>query len=178
MGEPDSDNPKMMMSGLLLLLIPLGTASLPGPYQGKGIKRIPGNPSCVSFTLQDDLPPESVQIITYGAPEFSTVLAMSLEGDQKTFPVPGQKVTVHYALYLDDCSFIESSRDDGTPFTYTMGEDRLIEGWERGIPQMSLGQRVSMTLSPDMGYGEEGAGDGVIPPNAVLVFDIEILNIE
>ena len=54
----------------------------------------------------------------------------------------------------------------------------VIEGFERGIAQMSLGQRVSLTLSPDMGYGEEGAGDGVIPPNAALIFDVEILNIQ
>merc|ERR1712055_212365 len=173
-----SDNPRMRMSGLLLLLIPLATASLPGPYQGKGIKRIPGNPSCISFTLQPNLPPETVQLVTYGAPEFSTVLAMSLAGDQVTFPTAGQKVTVHYALYLDDCSFIESSRDDGVPFSYTIGEDPVIEGWDRAIAQMSLGQRVSLTLSPDMAYGEEGAGDGVIPPNAALIFDVEILNIE
>ena len=55
---------------------------------------------------------------------------------------------------------------------------QVIEGWERGIYQMSLGQRVSMTLSPDMGYGESGTEDGGIPPNATLVFDVEILNIE
>ena len=54
----------------------------------------------------------------------------------------------------------------------------MIEGWDRAIAQMSLGQRVSLTLSPDMGYGEEGAGDGVIPPNAALIFDVEILTIE
>ena len=52
---------------------------------------------------------------------------------------------------------------------------QVIKGWERGIAQMSLGQRVSMTLSPDMGYGESGTEDGVIPPNATLVFDVEIL---
>ena len=87
-------------------------------------------------------------------------------------------MTVHYALYLDDCTFIESSRDDGETFSFTIGEGLVIEGWERGIPQMSLGQRASLTLSPDMAYGEAGAGDGVIPPNATLVFDVEILNIE
>ena len=61
-------------------------------------------------------------------------------------------------------------------FIWITGE--VIEGFERGIGQMSLGQRASLTLSPDMGYGEEGAGEGVIPPNAALIFDVEILNIE
>ena len=54
----------------------------------------------------------------------------------------------------------------------------MIEGWDRAIAQMSLGQRVSLTLSPDMGYGEHGTEDGAIPPNAALVFDVEILNIQ
>ena len=136
------------------------------------------DPSCVWFTLQDQLPAETVQLITYGAPEISTFLAMSLMGDQKTFPQPGQRVTTHYALYLDDCTFIESSRQSGTTFSFTLGAGEVITGFERGVAQMSLGQRVSLTLSPDMGYGEAGAGDGIIPPNATLIFDLEIVSIE
>ena len=53
---------------------------VPGPYQGLGSRKLPGNPSCISFTLQPNLPPETVQLVTYGAPEFSTILAMSLAG--------------------------------------------------------------------------------------------------
>ena len=101
-----------------------------------------------------------------------------LSGDQKTFPQAGQTVTCHYALYLDNCEFIESSRQSGVPFSFTYGAGEVITGFERGIGQMSLGQRVSLTLSPDMGYGESGAGDGVIPGNATLVFDLEIIAIE
>merc|ERR1712038_2146864 len=136
------------------------------------------DPSCVWFTLQDQLPAETVQLITYGAPEVSAYLAMGLMGDQKTFPQPGQVVTTHYALYLDDCTFIESSRQFGTPFSFTFGAEEVITGFERGVAQMSLGQRVSLTLSPDMGYGEAGAGEGTIPPNATLIFDLEIISIE
>merc|ERR1712038_1740629 len=136
------------------------------------------DPSCVWFTLQDQLPAETVQLITYGAPEMSAYLAMSLMGDEKTFPQAGQRFTTHYALYLDDCTFIESSRQSGTPFTFTLGAGEVIEGFERAVAQMSLGQRVSLTLSPDMGYGEEGAGEGTIPPNATLIFDLEIISIE
>ena len=87
-------------------------------------------------------------------------------------------VTTHYALYLDDCTFIESSRQVDTPFSFTFGAGEVITGFERGVAQMSLGQRVSLTLSPDMGYGEGGAGEGTIPPNATLIFDLEIINIE
>merc|ERR1719507_225423 len=73
-----------------------------GPYKGltNPARSSPQNPSCVWFTLQDNLPEETVQIITYGAPEVSTYLAMSLAGDQKTFPQRGQTVQAHYTLIL------------------------------------------------------------------------------
>merc|ERR1712098_253967 len=178
-------------TAFLLLVLPFLTTVISlGPYRGHdsggalssshnpsygGALSSPHNPSCVSFTFQDDLPAETVQLITYGAPEVSITLAMGLTGDQKTFPSPGQEVTVHYALFLDDCTLVDSSRDREEPFVFTMGADDVIEGFERGIAQMSLGQRVSLTLSPDMGYGEAGTSDGAIPPNAALIFDLEII---
>merc|ERR1719305_954269 len=88
------------------------------------------------------------------------------------------QVVAHYTLFLDDCTLIESSRDNGgEPFEFVTGIGQVIEGWEVAIPQFSLGQRAVVTLSPDMAYGEDGAGEGVIPPNATLIFDIEIVNI-
>ena len=182
----------------LLLSLSVVSSHL-GPLQaGERVAETPhyDDPSCVWFTLQDQLPAQTVQLITYGAPEVSVYLAMGLmggqnsnsaedplnftnfSGDQKTFPQAGQVVTAHYALYLDDCTFIESSRQYGTPFSFTFGAGEVIEGFERGVAQMSLGQRVSLTLSPDMGYGEEGAGEGTIPPNATLIFDLQIISIE
>merc|ERR1711928_45843 len=157
----------------------LRNSLLVGPYRGRATSRSsPQNPSCVWFTLQDNLPAETVQIITYGAPEMSAYLALSLSGDQKTFPQRGQTVRAHYTLFLDDCTLIESSRDNGgEPFEFVTGIGQVIEGWEVAIPQLSLGQRAAVTLSPDMAYGEDGAGDGVIPPNAALIFDIEIVSI-
>merc|ERR1712227_1197186 len=171
-----------MYSSLFLFssFLALSSASEAGPYQGLRAKDTPHfqDPSCVEFTLQDNLPPETVQLITYGAPEMSTILAMGLMGDGVTFAKPGQKVTTHYALFLDNCKFIESSREFGVPFSFTFGAGEVITGFERGIGKMSLGQRVSMTLSPDMGYGDEGAGDGTIPGGATLIFDLEIIAIE
>jgi len=108
----------------------------------------------------------------------SVILAMGLSGDMKTFPQDGQKVTVHYALFLDTCEFIESSRIVGVPFTFTMGAGEVITGFEEGVAQMSLGQRVSLTLSADMAYGDQGTSDGVIPGGATLIFDLEIISIE
>merc|ERR1712110_460128 len=96
----------------------------------------------------------------------------------KTFPQDGQKVTVHYALFLDTCEFIESSRIVGVPFTFTVGADEVITGFEEGVARMSLGQRVSLTLSADMAYGDQGTSDGVIPGGATLISDLEIIAIE
>merc|ERR1712013_636139 len=181
MGSPLIVTMTSFTAYLLLVLPFLTTVTSLGPYRGHdsgGALSSPHNPSCVSFTFQDDLPAETVQLITYGAPEVSVTLAMGLTGDQKTFPGSGQEVTLHYALFLDDCSLVDSSRDREEPFTFTFGAGEVIEGFERAIAQMSLGQRVSLTLSPDMGYGEHGTEDGAIPPNAALVFDVEILNIQ
>merc|ERR1712127_331318 len=172
----------LTMRSLYLIFLIIGFSSclknVLGPYRGLPTRASPQNPSCVWFTLQDNLPEGTLNIITYGAPEMSTYLAMSLAGDQQTFPQRGQTVAAHYTLFLDDCTLVESSRDNaGEPFEFVIGEGKLILGWEEGIPQLSLGQRASLTLSPDMAYGEEGAGEGVIPPNAALIFDIEILSI-
>jgi len=156
-----------------------GDSVVPGHFQGlKKSLTSPQNPTCVGSTFQDDLPSGTADISTYSAPEVSMYLVLGLVGDGVTFPQPGQDVTVHYTLYLADCTLIESSRDEGEPLTFTIGQGLLIDGWEEAIPRMSLGQRSTLTLSPDMAYGEGGAGDGVIPPNAVLIFDIEIISIE
>merc|ERR1711915_137813 len=151
-----------------------------GPFQGLRTRDTPHpqDPSCVWFTSQDDLAPETVQVIAYGAPEASIYLAMGLMGDGVTFPQANQKVTVHYALFLDNCDFIESSREVNSPFSFMFGAGEVITGFERGIKEMTLGQRASITMSSDMGYGEAGAGGGTIHGNATLIFDVEILAIE
>merc|ERR1719244_2163851 len=150
----------------VLFLAALASGQVPGPFRGLENKSGPSpqNANCVAFTWPQDLPAGTVDILTYGAPEGSMYMSLSLGGDMTT-----------YALHLDDCTFIESSRDDGEPFSFVVGAGEVIEGWDQGIAQMFLGQRASLTLSPDMAYGSSGAGGGVIPPNANLIFDIEIM---
>jgi len=171
---------KMLYQFLVLGTIFTVVSANLGPYQG--LRTVdtphPQDPSCVWFTSQEDLPAETVQVITYGAPEASIYLAMGLMGDGVTYPQTNQKVTVHYALFLDNCDFIESSREVATPFSFNFGAGEVITGFERGIGEMSLGQRASITMSSDMGYGEAGAGGGTIPGNSTLIFDVEILAIE
>ncbi|KAG8714728.1 FK506 binding protein proline rotamase rapamycin-binding protein [Ceratobasidium sp. 394] len=97
-------------------------------------------------------------------------------GDGKTFPKPGDTVQIHYVGTLVDGSKFDSSRDRGSPFKTQIGVGRVIKGWDEGVPQLSLGQKARLTITPDYGYGERGH-PGVIPPNATLIFEVELLGI-
>ncbi|XP_029191505.1 peptidyl-prolyl cis-trans isomerase Fkbp12-like [Acropora muricata] len=92
-------------------------------------------------------------------------------------PKPGQTVVVHYTGTLTDGKKFDSSRDKGRPFKFKIGTGQVIRGWDEGVLQMRIGERAKLTCSPDYAYGSRGIG-GIIPPNATLVFDVELLGIE
>ncbi|XP_063815206.1 peptidyl-prolyl cis-trans isomerase FKBP1A isoform X2 [Pseudophryne corroboree] len=98
-------------------------------------------------------------------------------GDGQTFPKKGQKVVVHYVGYLENGKKFDSSRDRNKPFSFYIGRNEVIRGWDEGVAQMSVGQKARLTCTPDYAYGSTGH-PGIIPPNATLIFDVELLRLE
>ena len=96
------------------------------------------------------------------------------EGDEAQ---AGQTVSVHYTGWLTDGTKFDSSKDRNEPFDFPLGRGYVIQGWDKGVAGMKVGGSRKLTIPPEMGYGARGAG-GVIPPNATLVFEVELLAID
>lgn len=92
-------------------------------------------------------------------------------------PTQGGSVTVHYTGYLKDGKKFDSSVDRNQPFKFVIGVGRVIKGWDEGVATMKVGGKRKLTIPADLGYGTRGAGS-VIPPNAELIFDVELLGVK
>lgn len=91
--------------------------------------------------------------------------------------VSGKEISVHYTGTLTNGTKFDSSKDRGTPFEFTLGAGQVIQGWDKGFAGMKVGGKRKLIIPSDMGYGAQGAG-GVIPPNATLIFEVELLDVK
>jgi peptidylprolyl isomerase len=92
-------------------------------------------------------------------------------------PQAGQTAVVHYTGWLDNGTKFDSSVDRGQPFEFRLGQGQVIKGWDEGVATMKVGGKRKLLIPPDLGYGARGAG-GVIPPNARLTFEVELLGVK
>lgn len=93
-------------------------------------------------------------------------------------PQAGQTVVVNYTGYLDNGTKFDSSFDRNQPFEFVLGAGQVIRGWDEGISTMKVGGKRRLVIPPELAYGAEGAGNGVIPPNARLTFDVELVGVK
>ncbi|KAF8501040.1 hypothetical protein F5888DRAFT_1609427 [Russula emetica] len=113
---------------------------------------------------------------THPPPSQGVTLEIITPGDGTTFPKRGDTVTIHYVGTLPDGKKFDSSRDRGIPFVTKIGIGSVIKGWDEGVPQLSLGQKARLTVTPDYAYGARGFPP-VIPANATLIFEVELIQI-
>ncbi len=134
----------------------------------------------LSAAHEDSVPAHTPQAQVAG----TDLVKIERKAGEGATAVAGQQVTVHYTGWLYDANAAEqkgrkfdSSRDRGEPFSFKLGAGQVIRGWDEGVAGMKIGGQRTLIIPSAMGYGSHGAG-GVIPPNATLLFDVELLGVK
>ncbi len=93
-------------------------------------------------------------------------------------PTRGQTIVVHYTGWLTDGKKFDSSVDRGEPLEFQIGVGQVIQGWDEGVASMKVGGKRKLTIPPELAYGDRDIGDGLIPPNSTLIFEVELLDLK
>ena len=131
---------------------------------------------CLAGCGDDQKAPQKPEIDKKGEKVVSELKIEDVTVGTGAEPVAGKPIEVHYTGTLSDGTKFDSSHDRGQPIAYTHGVGQVIQGWDEGLKGMKVGGKRRLTIPPHMGYGAQGAG-GVIPPNATLHFDVELVSV-
>jgi peptidylprolyl isomerase len=131
--------------------------------------------SCATINMTKDLDIAGIDTASMTKTS-SGLLYQDIVQGEGVSPNPGQKVLVHYTGWLLNGDQFDSSRDQGRPFSFNLGKGQVIKGWDEGVSTMKLGGKRKLVIPPELGYGARGAGDS-IPPNAILIFEVELLGV-
>lgn len=161
---------------LVFLLAACGPAATPEPTETPAAPEPTETPAQVQEgEAETSGPPTDFQGVDYTTTDSGLQVAITDEGDGEQ-PETGDVVSVHYTGMLDDGTIFDSSRNRGEPFRFPLGRGRVIPGWDEGVSLLREGGTAKLIIPPDLAYGEAGSG-GVIPPDATLYFDVELVGI-
>ena len=133
----------------------------------------------LATTVEEDIIESSEEVVAGEpiAPSMEELKIEDIKVGTGAEAVSGKKITVNYSGTLTDGTKFDSSYDRGEPFSFNLGAGEVIQGWDKGFAGMKIGGKRKLTIPSELGYGAQGAG-GVIPPNATLIFEVELLKVE
>lgn len=172
----------MKTIALIAAALTFAACARPGVDPATATASAPASQSAAAETAAAEAP-KGPQMDTFSIPQDmqTTTSGLKYSVDQQGTGATafiGQTVSVHYTGWLMDGTKFDSSRDRGSPLEFALGQGRVIKGWEEGIAGMKVGEKRTLVIPPAIGYGARGTGGGLIPPNATLVFKVELVGVQ